>query len=106
MAVAMAVQFYTFNEGFAELTAVLAGVLVIGVAVAGRAAWRKAARLAGLTAIAYAGAVAAAAPYLIYSLSHYQGAVLTRQESAYSLQFARLIVPTSELMFGITPLIA
>jgi hypothetical protein len=106
MAAAMAVQFYTFNEGFAEMTAVLAGVLVIGVAVAGRAAWRKAARLAGLTAIAYAGAVAAAAPYLVYSFSHYQGAVLIRQESAYSLQFARLIVPTSQQMFGVTPLIA
>jgi hypothetical protein len=105
MAAAMAVQFYTFNEGFAELTAVLAGVLVIGFAVAGRAAWRKMARLAGLTAIAYAGAVVAAAPYLIYSLRHYQGAALTRQQSAFSLQFERLIVPTSQQMFGVTPLI-
>jgi hypothetical protein len=105
MAAAMAVQFYTFNEGFAEMTAVLAGVLVIGFAVAGRSVWRKMARLAGLTAIAYAGAVAAAAPYLIYSLRHYQGAVLIRQESAYSLQFARLIVPTSQQMFGVAPLI-
>jgi hypothetical protein len=105
MAVAMAVQFYTFNEGFAEMTAVLAGVLVIGVAVAGRAAWRKAARLAGLTAIAYAAAVAAAAPYLIYSLRHYQGEALTRQASAFSLQFVRLIVPTSQQMFGVAPLI-
>ena len=52
----MAVQFYTFNEAFAEMTAVLAGGLVIGFAVAGRAARRKVARLAGLTAIAYAGA--------------------------------------------------
>jgi hypothetical protein len=106
MAAAMAVQFYTFNESFAEMTAVLAGVLVIGVAVAGRAAWRKAVRLAGLTAIAYAVAVVAAAPYLIYSFSHYQGAVLIRQEAAYSLQFVRLIVPTSQQMFGVTPLIA
>jgi hypothetical protein len=105
MAVAMAVQFYTFNEGFAEMTAVLAGLLVIGVAVAGRGAWRKAVRLAGLTAIAYAAAVAAAAPYLIYALRHYQGEALTRQESAFSLQFVRLIVPTSQQMFGVAPLI-
>ena len=59
MTVAMAVQFYTFNEAFADMTAVWAGALVIGLAVAGRAAWRKVARLAGLTAIAFAGAVIA-----------------------------------------------
>ena len=73
MTLAMALQFYTFNEAFAEMTAVLAGALVIGFAVAGRAAWRKVARLAGLTAIAYAGAVILSAPYLIYSLKHYPG---------------------------------
>ena len=102
MTLAMAVEFYTFNEAFAEMTAVWAGGLLIGLAVAGRAAWRKVARLAGLTAIAYAGAVALAAPYLIYSLRHYQGA-LTRQRPAFSLQFVRLILPTSQQMFGLTP---
>jgi hypothetical protein len=104
MTVAMAVQFYTFDEAFADMTAVLAGALVIGFAVAGRAAWRKVARLAGLTAIAFAGAVAAAAPYLIYSLRHFQGA-LSRQEPSFSLQFVRLIVPTSQQMFGLAPLV-
>ena len=68
-------QFYTFNEAFAEMTAVLAGALVIGFAVAGRAARRQVARLAGLTAVAYAGAVVLAAPYLIYALRHYPGAL-------------------------------
>jgi len=72
----------------------MAGALVIGFAVAGRAARGKAARLAGLTAIAYAGSVLLAAPYLLYSLRHFQGA-LTRQEPEFSLQFVRLIVPTS-----------
>ena len=104
MALAMAVQFYTFNEAFAEMTAVGAGVLVIGFAVTDRAAWRKLARLAGLTAIAYAGAVVLAAPYLVYSLKHFQGA-LTRQQPAYSLPLVRLILPMSEKMFGVTPLI-
>ena len=104
LALAMALQFYTFNEAFAEMTAVWAGALVIGFAVAGRAAWRKVARLAGLTAIAYAGAIAAAAPYLIYSLRHYQGA-LTRQQPAYSLPLIRLIVPESQQMFGVAPLV-
>ena len=59
MTVAMALQFYTFNETFADMTAVWAGALVIGFAVAGRADWRNVARLAGLTAVAYAGAVVA-----------------------------------------------
>jgi hypothetical protein len=105
MAAAMALEFYTFNEAFAEMTAVWAGALVIGFAVAGRAERRKTARLAGLTAIAYAGAVAAAAPYLIYSLRHFQGA-LSRQEPGFSLQFIRLIVPTAQQMFGLTPLVS
>jgi hypothetical protein len=104
MALAMALQFYTFNEAFAEMAAVGAGALVIGFAVAGRAAWRTVARLAGLTAIAFVGAVILAAPYLIYSLRHYQGA-LTRQQPAYSLPLIRLIVPASTQMFGVTPLI-
>jgi hypothetical protein len=104
LALAMALQFYTFNEAFAEMTAVLAGGLVIGFAVAGRAAWRKVARLTGLTAIAFAGSVVLAAPYLVYSLRHYQGA-LTRQEPAYSLPLIRLIVPESQQMFGVAPLI-
>jgi hypothetical protein len=105
MALAMALQFYTFNEAFAEMTAVWAGALVIGFAVAGRAARRRVARLAWLTTVAYAGAVVLSAPYLVYSLNHYQGA-LTRQEPAYSLPLIRLIVPTSQRMFGLSPLIA
>ena len=103
-ALAMAAQFYTFNEAFAEMTAVWAGGLLIGFAVAGRAAWGKVGRLAALAAVAYAGAVILAAPYLIYSLKHYQGA-LTRQQPAYSLPLVRLVVPTSQQMFGVSPLI-
>ena len=105
LALAMALQFYTFNEAFAEMTAVLAGGLVIGLAVAGRAAWRKVTRLAGLFAVAYAGAIILSAPYLIYSLKHYQG-TLTRQEPEYSLPLIRLIVPMSQKLFGVNALIS
>ncbi len=101
----MALEFYTFNEAFAEMTAVWAGALVIGFAVARRPARPTIARLARLSAIAYLGAVVLSAPYLIYSLWHYQGA-LTRQQPAFSLQFVRLIVPTSQQMFGFIPLVA
>jgi hypothetical protein len=105
LTVALTLQFYTFNEAFAEMTVVWAGALVIGFLVARRPVRPKVARLAGLTAVAYLGAIVLSAPYLIYSLRHYQGA-LTRQEPAYSLQFARLIVPTSQQMFGLVPLMA
>ncbi len=104
LTLAMALQFYTFNEAFAEMTAVWAGGLVIGFAVAGRAAWPKVAWLALYTAIAYAAAVALSAPYLIYSLKHYQGA-LTRQQPAFSLPLIRLIEPMSAKLFGVSPLI-
>ena len=104
MTLALALQFYTFNENFAELTPVLAGGLVIGFAVAGRGARRKVLRLAGLTAIAYAGAIILSSPYLIYSLKHYPG-YLQRENAAYSTPLIRLIVPASDKMFGLTPLI-
>jgi hypothetical protein len=103
MTLAMALQFYTFNENFAELTAVLAGGLVIGFAVADRVARRKALKLAGLTAIAYVGAIILSAPYLIYSLKHYQRN-LQRQDPVYSTPLIRLIVPPADKMFGLTSL--
>jgi hypothetical protein len=105
MALAMALQFYTFNEAFFEMTAVGAGALVIGFAVAGRAEWPKLARLTGWTAVAYAGAIVLSAPYLIYALRHFAGSTLTRQQPAYSLPLIRLIVPTSQQAFGVTALI-
>jgi hypothetical protein len=104
LGLAMAVEFYVFNEAFLEMTMVLAGSLLIGFAAAGRAAWRRVARLAGLGLLAYTVAVLLASPYLLYSLRHYQGAV-TRQEPAFSLPLIRLVVPTSQQMFGVTPLI-
>ncbi|HEX9040090.1 MAG TPA: hypothetical protein VF838_03575 [Trebonia sp.] len=102
-AAAMALEFYTFNEAFFDLTAMLAGGLVIGCAVAGRAAWRRVARLAGLTAIAYAGAIVAAAPYLYYALRHKQGS-FSRQGSGFSLHLIRLVLPWSDKVFGLNGL--
>ena len=102
-AVAMAVEFYTFTEAFFDMTAVLAGGLVIGYAVAGRAARRQAARLAGLTAVAYAAAVVAAAPYLYYALRHAPG-TFSRQNPAFSLNLVRLVLPWSDKVFGLRSL--
>jgi hypothetical protein len=104
MAVAMAVEFYTFNEAFAGMTAAWAGALVIGFAVAGRAARLKVARLGLLTAVAYAGAIVVSAPYLVYALRHYPKS-LSRQQPAFSLHLIRLVLPVSDKLFGLTPLI-
>jgi hypothetical protein len=105
MTLAMALEFYTFNEAFADMTLVWAGGLVIGFAVAGRAARRQVATLAALIAVAYLAAIAIASPYLIYALRHYPNA-LTRQLPAFSLHLVRLILPVSDKLFGLTPLIA
>jgi hypothetical protein len=70
----------------------------------GRPARWKVARLAGLCGLAYAGSLLLAAPYLVYSLRHYQGA-LARPQPAYSLPLVRLILPASHYMFGFGPLI-
>ena len=105
MAAAMAVEFYTFDEAFVDMTVVLAGGLVIGCAVAGRGQRTKLLKLAGLTTIAYTAAVAAAAPYLMYALRHYP-ATLTRQLPIFSLSPIRLILPSSDKLFGLTSLIS
>ena len=104
-AAAMALEFYTFDEAFVDMTLVLAGGLVIGWTVAGRGRRAKVLRLAGLTAMAYAAAMAAAAPYLMYALRHYP-ASLTRQRPIFSLSAVRLILPWSDKLFGLTPLIS
>jgi hypothetical protein len=103
MTVAMALEFYIFVEAFAEMTVAWAAALVIGLAVAGRGTRRKVARLAGLTAIAYAGALVLASPYLIYALTHNPN-TLTRQQPIYSLDLVGLIVPRPDRVFGLRSL--
>ena len=103
-ALSLALEFYTFDEAFFELTPMLAGCFAIGFLVARRVDRPAVARLAGLTAIAYAGAVVAATPYLIYALRHFP-ASFSRQRPAFSLPLIRLVVPTSQQMFGVAPLV-
>ncbi len=66
MAAAIALEFYTFVEAFAEMTLVWVAALLIGFAVASRDTRLKVARLALLTAIAYVAAIvlAGAVPVL------------------------------------------
>lgn len=99
LALAMAVEFYTFTEAFFDMSLVWAGGLVLGFAVAGRGARRKVARLAGLACIAYAAAIAAAGPYLYYALKHNQGMAVSRQSPEFSLRLIRLVLPAANNIF-------
>jgi len=102
--VLMALEFYTFTEAFAGMTMVLAVALVAGFAVAGRAGRPRVARLAGLTVAGYAGAVLLASPYLLYALRGYP-ATLSRQLPAFSLHLVRLVLPSSDKLFGLGALV-
>jgi len=104
MALAMALQFYTFNEAYFDMTAVLAGGLLIGYAVAGGKDNRqKVARLAAATAIAYVGGLLLSAPYLVYALKH-SPPTFVRQEPAFSLNLVRLVLPWWDKVFGLSAL--
>jgi len=71
LAIALAAEFYIFNEAFTEWTVLCAAALVIGFALARPAQRRTVARLAGLCAVAWAGALVLASPYIVYALAHY-----------------------------------
>jgi hypothetical protein len=103
MTVLMALEFYLFLEAFFEMTVMWAAILVIGLALAGRAYRSEVFRLAVLTAIAYVGALVLASPYLIYALKH-NPHTLTRQLPLYSMDLMGLIVPRLDRTFGITSL--
>jgi hypothetical protein len=105
MTAAMALQFYIFTEFFADMTVLLTVALVIGYAVAGRSERRTVTQLAALIAMAYAGALVLALPFLIYALPRYPTA-LTRQLPSFSLRMVRLMVPSSDRFFGLGPLMA
>ena len=65
----MAVQFYLFLETFADLTAILAVALILGIALAGREARPAVLRLTQAPAAAYGIALVLALPYLVYALT-------------------------------------
>jgi hypothetical protein len=99
MAIALALEFYTFSEVYFDVTMVIAAALVVGFAVAGRELRPKVARLAGLTAIAYVGSLVLASPYLIYELRNMPSG-LTRNAPQYELHWAGLIVPRAARLWG------
>lgn len=85
----MAVQFYLFLETFADLTALLAVALVVGIVVAGRAGRPEVLRLARHLGYAYAIAILFALPYLAYALT--MKAPVLRADT--NLDLMSLVVP-------------
>ena len=105
MTAAVALEFYTFVEAFAEITILWVAALLIGLAVAGAAVRPKIARLALHTAAAYAAAIVLASPYLLYALRNYPK-VFVRQEPQFSLDLASLVIPDKHRVLGMSWLAA
>jgi hypothetical protein len=97
LAIAMAMEFYIFNETFVEMTVLGAAGLLIGFLLARPAERPMVVRLAGLAAIAYAAALVLVSPYLIYSLRH-APAHFAKAASWSSLNLQDLVVPRSGLL--------
>jgi hypothetical protein len=90
--ITMAVQFYLFLETFADLTAVLAVAMVVGILVAGRAHKAEVIRLAKCLGAAYGVAFLLALPYLAYALT----TKVPRLQAASSLDLLSLVAPRPE----------
>jgi hypothetical protein len=93
----MAVQFYLFLETFADLTAMLAVALLLGLLVAGRAGRTQVLRLATLLGAGYAIAIVLAAPYLVYALSTPTPKLIAKT----GMDLASLVVPRPPSTFGV-----
>jgi hypothetical protein len=102
---ALALEFYTFTEYFFDAALVTVAALVTSFAVAGRAARRTVARLAGLTALSYAGALVLASPYLLDELRHLP-AGLVHNSPKFSQHLSALVVPRADRLGGLLPALA
>ena len=97
LAVTMALQFYLFLETFADLTAMLIIGLLVGYAVAGKAARPQIARLGRLIGLAFAITAVLIAPYIAFALSH----VPPKFVHVSDLDAASLVVPRPGHTFGL-----
>jgi hypothetical protein len=97
-AVTMAVQFYLFQEIFADMTAILAISLVVGFALAGRAGRPVIVRLGKFIGLAYAIAIVVALPDLAYTLTSKR----PRPVPVTGMDLASVVIPRVGRTFGIT----
>jgi hypothetical protein len=89
---ALAAEFYTFLEAFADLTLIAPLALVIGYLVAARDVRPKVVRLAVDSAMAYVGGLVLAAPYLFYALLNTPQS-FHQQSTAYWVDLVGVVVP-------------
>jgi hypothetical protein len=94
----MALQFYVMMEVFADLTAILAVALLVGIALAGRDGRPEILRLARAIGLAYVIAVLLAVPDIAYALT----VKPPRPAPLTEMDLASLVVPRPERTFGIT----
>jgi len=100
LAVALALEFYTFSEAYFDVAIVGAAALLTGFAVASRETRPKVARLAGLSAIGFVGSLVLASPYLSYELRNLPKG-LTRNAPGFELHLVGLILPRADRLWGL-----
>jgi hypothetical protein len=93
----MALEFYLSVEIFADLTAILAVSLLVGVAIAGPDGRPQLARLARVVGLAYVIAAVLAAPYAAYMLT----VSAPQLKHATGMDLASLVIPRPGRTFGI-----
>jgi hypothetical protein len=91
-ALALAAEFYTFLEAFADLTLIAPLALVTGYLVAARDVRPRVIRLAADSALAYAGGLVLSAPYLYYALRNAPRS-FHQASTAYWVDLAGVVVP-------------
>jgi hypothetical protein len=101
MALALAAEFYTFLEAFADLTLIAPIALVIGYVVAARDTRPKVVRLAVDCVIAYVGSIVLAAPYLYAALANKPKSFHTAVPQFW-VDLAGVVVPRYNRLLGMT----
>jgi hypothetical protein len=98
LAVAMAAEFYIFNETFFWMTVLWAALLLIGFVVARPAQRPEVLRLAKLVGVAWVVAMVLASPYLIYALRHAPANFSKVLQPGFSLDLRELVTPWSGIV--------
>jgi hypothetical protein len=93
LGVAMAVEFYIFDEAFFWMTVLWTALMLIGLVVAGPAHRPEVVRLAKLAGLAWAAAMVLASPYLVYALRHAPAKFSRAQAPHAVLDLRTLVAP-------------
>ena len=98
LAVAMAAEFYIFNEIFLWMIVLWAALLLIGFVLASPADRDGVVRLAKLVGVAFVVAMVLVSPYLIYEVRHAPANFSRARQWVYSLDLRQLVIPWSGIL--------